>query len=390
VENGAELDWSMGEGLAFGSLLLEGNTCRLSGQDVERGTFSHRHHVLHDQLVDGKTHTPLNELEGAAPYYVHNSHLSEYAVLGFELGFSQHDPYSLVCWEGQFGDFANTAQCIIDQFIASGEEKWGKQAGLTMLLPHGYEGMGPEHSSCRIERFLQMCNDDEDEYQPGNPAFAVQQSYNCNMQIANATTPANMFHLLRRQVHRNFRKPLIVATPKSLLRDPRARSTLDDMAPGTSFLRVIPEANPAIYTEGEVNEGVKRVVFCTGKVYYDMVQLRDEKEIDDVAIVRVEQISPFPSDLVHATCDAFPNAEVVWAQEEPKNMGCWSYVRRRIEAALKASDSTAVRPRFVGRAASASPATGDKYKHKHEQESLVEQAVLFDFEGSPRSETVAM
>lgn len=391
LASGADLDWSMGEGLAFGSLLLEGNTVRLSGQDVERGTFSHRHHVLHDQNTDMRTWEPLSNLgDDQAPYYVHNSHLSEYAVLGFELGFSQHNPYSLVLWEAQFGDFANTAQCIIDQFITSGEEKWGKQTGLVMLLPHGYEGMGPEHSSCRIERFLQMASDDESVYDEDNGDFALKQVQDCNIQMCNVTTPANYFHLLRRQVHRDFRKPLVIATPKSLLRDPRARSTLDDMGPGTRFKRLIPEQDTSIY-DGSSNENVKRLVLCSGKVYYDMIKLRDEQAIDDVAIARVEQISPFPFDLVHRHADEFPNAEVVWCQEEPKNQGSWAYVRRRIETALgKSENHVGARPRFVGRPASASTATGDKYGHIAEQNSLVEQAVLTDLQGSPRTEQVEM
>jgi len=392
VEAGADFDWAMAEGMAFGSLLLEGNTVRLSGQDVERGTFSHRHHVLHDQKVDGKTYNALRQLSpDQAEYYVHNSHLSEYAVLGFELGFSQHDPYSLILWEAQFGDFANTAQCIIDQFISSGEEKWGRQAGLVMLLPHGYEGMGPEHSSCRVERFLQMCDDDEHTY-PEHDNFSLAQVENCNMQVVNCTTPANYFHALRRQVHRDFRKPLVVVSPKSLLRHPQARSTFEDMAEGTRFKRLIPETSEAIHSSQDaVNTDVKRLVLCTGKVYYELLEMREANQLEDVAIARVEQISPFPFDLVKMHADNFPNAEVVWCQEEPKNMGCWGYVRRRIETALNETEHhTGRRPRYVGRIPSASTATGDKYVHKAEQSSLVEQAILNEFEGSPRSSRVEL
>mmetsp|Transcript_21593 Transcript_21593/g.64324 ORF Transcript_21593/g.64324 Transcript_21593/m.64324 type:complete len:987 (-) Transcript_21593:527-3487(-) len=373
IENGAELDWATGEALAFGSLLLENNDVRLSGQDVERGTFSQRHHVLHDQEADLKEHNGLAELakaEGGGIYSVSNSHLSEYAVLGFELGYAQHSPYSLVCWEAQFGDFANTAQCIIDQFIVAGEDKWGRQNGLVMLLPHGYEGMGPEHSSCRLERFLQMCDDDESVYPDVD---AKDQIAAHNIQVVNATTPANYFHVLRRQVHRDFRKPLIIATPKSLLRHPDARSTLEEMGPGTRFKRVIPETDSEISKDGGGNPDVRRVVLCSGKVYYDLLDYRRKAEIKDVAIARVEQISPFPFDLVDRFVSDYPNADVVWCQEEPKNMGAWGYVRTRIETALTKSGAHAhTRPAYRGRKASAATATGGKYVHPAEQTELIE------------------
>lgn len=312
-------------------------------------------------------------------------------VLGFELGFSQHNPYSLVVWEAQFGDFVNTAQCIIDQFIASGEAKWGRSTGLVMLLPHGYEGAGPEHSSCRIERFLQLCDDNESVFPDGDETdFAINQASSCNMQIANCTTPANFFHLLRRQVLRNFRKPLVVATPKSLLRNPLARSTLEEMGPGTRFKRLIPETDTEIYN-GEPNPAVTRLVFCSGKVYYDMLTFREQHNITDVALARVEQISPFPYDLVARHVDDFPNAEVVWCQEEPKNMGSWAYVRRRMETAmLRSEHHVGGRPRYIGRNAMASTATGDKKVHVAEQNSLVEQACLVNLEGSPRASTVEL
>ncbi|PAV80648.1 hypothetical protein WR25_22871 isoform B [Diploscapter pachys] len=292
------LDWACGEALAFGSLLKEGNHVRLSGQDVERGTFSHRHHVLHDQKVDQKIYNPLNDLmEGQAEYTVCNSSLSEYAVLGFELGYSMVDPNSLVIWEAQFGDFSNTAQCVIDQFISSGQSKWIRQSGLVMLLPHGYEGMGPEHSSARPERFLQMCNEDDEinlEATFGG-TFEAQQLHDTNWIVANCSTPANIFHLLRRQVIMPFRKPAIVMSPKSLLRHPAARSPVEDFLPGTGFRRVI-------FEQGEPSHdpvNVQRVIFCTGKVYYDLVSARKHLGMEKLAaICRIEQISPFPYDLI--------------------------------------------------------------------------------------------
>ena len=363
-------DWATGEALAFGSLLLEGKHVRLSGQDVERGTFSHRHHMYHDQKVDGKTYQPLAHLsEDQAPYTVTNSHLSEYAVLGFELGYAGADPNALVCWEAQFGDFANTAQCIIDQFIAAGQAKWGRQNGLVMMLPHGYEGMGPEHSSARLERFLQMCDDDEDVYPPISES-RITQIERSNMQVVNPTTPANMFHLLRRQLHRDFRKPLIVMTPKSLLRHPLAKSSLNDVAEGTRFTRFYPETDTSIFA-GDENHGVRKLILCTGKLYYELVQEREALGATDVAIARVEQISPFPFDLVHRHADNFPGAEIVWAQEEPRNMGAWGYVDPRIETALSESTHHAGgRPTYVGRASAASTATGDKTVHKREVKQL--------------------
>lgn len=381
-EDGGSIDWATGEALAFGSLLLEGTHVRLSGQDVERGTFSHRHHVIHCQENDGETFKPLDHLsEDQSPYVVCNSHLSEYGVLGFELGYSQANPHALIIWEAQFGDFANTAQCIIDQFIASGEDKWGRQSGLVMQLPHGYEGMGPEHSSARLERFLQLSSDDEDVYPEyesvdgEEPCFALQQIQESNWQVINCTTPANIFHALRRQVHRPFRKPLIVMTPKSLLRHPLAKSTLDEVSTGTRFRRVIPETDPEIYS-GESNEDVRKIIFCSGKVYYDLLEARQHKKIKDVAIARVEQISPFPFDLVHKHVDEFPNAEIVWAQEEPKNMGAWSYVSPRMDTVLRKSDvHDRKRVSYVGRKASASTAAGDKVVHKREFKKVMDKAL---------------
>jgi 2-oxoglutarate dehydrogenase E1 component len=361
------VDWSIGEALAFGSLLKEGTHVRLSGQDVERGTFSHRHHVLHDQKIDQKIYNPLNDLaEGQAEYTVCNSSLSEYAVLGFELGYSMVDPNSLVIWEAQFGDFANTAQCIIDQFISSGQSKWIRQSGLVMLLPHGYEGMGPEHSSARPERFLQMCNEDDEidlNKTAFGPTFEAQQLHDTNWIVANCTTPANIYHLLRRQSTMPFRKPAVVMSPKSLLRHPQARSPIEDFLPGTHFKRIIPDSSI------ENSSNVQRLIFCTGKVYYDLVAARKYiKKEDKVAIVRVEQISPFPYDLIQEECRKYPGAELFWAQEEHKNMGAWCFVQPRINSLLS-PDGRGVK--YAGRQPSSSPATGNKYTHMQEQKEMM-------------------
>ncbi|XP_037934152.1 2-oxoglutarate dehydrogenase-like, mitochondrial isoform X2 [Teleopsis dalmanni] len=327
-----QVDWALGEAMAFGTLLKEGIHVRLSGQDVERGTFSHRHHVLHHQLVDKATYNSLQHLyPDQAPYSVSNSSLSEYAVLGFEHGYSMTNPNALVLWEGQFGDFANTAQCIIDQFISSGQAKWVRQSGLVMLLPHGMEGMGPEHSSGRVERFLQMSSDDPDYFPPESDEFAIRQLHDINWIVANCTTPANLFHILRRQIALPFRKPLILMTPKSLLRHPEARSSFCDMVEGTEFQRIIPDNGPA----GENPDCVKKVVFCSGKVYYDLTKARAERELEnEVAIVRLEQISPFPFDLIKEQGNIYKNAELIWAQEEHKNQGPWPYVQQRFLTAF--------------------------------------------------------
>ncbi|ETN77778.1 oxoglutarate dehydrogenase (succinyl-transferring), E1 component [Necator americanus] len=363
------LDWACGEALAFGSLLKEGTHVRLSGQDVERGTFSHRHHVLHDQTIDQKIYNPLNDLqEGQAEYTVCNSSLSEFAVLGFELGYSMVDPNSLVIWEAQFGDFANNAQCIIDQFVASGQSKWIRQSGIVMLLPHGYEGMGPEHSSARPERYLQLCNEDDQidlEKVAFGGTFEAQQLHDTNWIVANCTTPANIFHLFRRQVTMPFRKPAVVMTPKSLLRHPLARSPVQDFLPGTHFQRVIPEVGPP--SQNAAN--VQRVVFCTGKVYYDLLSARKHVGKDDaVAICRVEQISPFPYDLIQAECQKYPAAEIIWSQEEHKNMGAWGFVQPRFNSLLQSENRVI---RYTGRHPSASPATGNKFTHILEQRDMM-------------------
>jgi 2-oxoglutarate dehydrogenase E1 component len=350
ITTGEGIDWATGEALAFGTLLLEGHNVRLSGEDVQRGTFSHRHAVLVDQTTQAE-YTPLNHLrEGQAHFEAFNSLLSEAGVLGFDYGYSLADPSTLVLWEAQFGDFANGAQVIIDQFIASGESKWLRMSGLVMLLPHGYEGQGPEHSSARLERYLQLCAER-------------------NMQVCNFTTPANYFHALRRQLKRNYRKPLIVMTPKSLLRHKLAVSTLDEFGPDASFRHVIPEIDPIAE-----DEAVKRVVFCTGKVYYDLLAARREEKIDSVALVRVEQLYPFPRVSLPKIIARYPNAEIVWCQEEPQNMGAWTWIDRRLEEAAAAADRR-VRPRYVGRREAASPATGFYKVHNAEQAVLVEEAL---------------
>jgi len=357
VENRV-VDWALGEAMSFGSLLKEGIHVRLSGQDVERGTFSHRHHVLHHQKVDKATYRPLcNLYPDQAPYTVSNSSLSEFGVLGFELGYSMTNPNALVCWEAQFGDFFNTAQTIIDQFISSGQAKWVRQSGLVLLLPHGMEGMGPEHSSARVERFLQMCSDDPETIPDLESPSSVKQLHDINWIVANVSTPANYYHILRRQIALPFRKPLIIMTPKSLLRHPEAKSSFDEMVVGTEFKRIIPEENG--------NSGMKRLIFCSGKVYYDLKKARADRELNDqMAIARIEQISPFPYDLVKAEVEKYPNAELYWAQEEHKNMGPWTYVQPRINNLLKKEI------KYAGRPVAASPATGSKHQHLKEQAQL--------------------
>jgi 2-oxoglutarate dehydrogenase E1 component len=366
IEKGEGLDWATAEHLAFGTLLTEGFPVRLSGQDCGRGTFSQRHSHIIDQQT-GERYTPLNHLaEGQKKYEVIDSMLSEEAVLGFEYGYSLSAPNTLVMWEAQFGDFVNGAQVIIDQFISSGERKWLRMSGLVMLLPHGYEGQGPEHSSARPERFLQLCAED-------------------NMQVANCSTPANYFHILRRQIHRNFRSPLVIMTPKSLLRHKRCVSTLAAMGPGSSFHRLLwDDADAATRPEGEIrqtdvqlqpDDKIRRVVLCTGKVYYDLLEARETKGVDDVYLLRVEQLYPFPYKAMMAELARFPNAEVVWCQEEPRNMGYWTFVEPNIEYVLGKIEGQAKRPRYVGRVPTASTATGILAKHKQQQDALVDEAL---------------
>lgn len=367
-------DWALGEAMGFGTLLMEGTHVRLSGQDVERGTFSHRHHVLHDQEVDLNTYVPLNNLAvDQANYTVCNSSLSEYAVLGFELGYSLTNPNSLVIWEAQFGDFANTAQCIIDQFIASGQAKWIRQTGMVMLLPHGYEGMGPEHSSARLERFLQLSDEDPDMIPNEDENVAMTQLKNINMIVSNPTTPANFFHLLRRQTKLPFRKPLIVMTPKALLRLPECQSSFDEMGPGTSFSRVYQEAGVA----SQQPENVKRILFCSGKVYYDLIKERTKLGLDDqIAVCRIEQISPFPFDLVRQELEKYKNARVSYVQEEHKNGGAYEYAKARLQTILDGMDDSRLNEiSYVGRDTAASTATGSKVEHYKQLEKFLGEAM---------------
>ncbi|HEY8612329.1 MAG TPA: 2-oxoglutarate dehydrogenase E1 component, partial [Roseomonas sp.] len=351
VESGEGIDWATGEALAFGTLLLEGHRVRLSGEDVQRGTFSQRHAYLVDQATQAE-YVPLNNIrEGQKRLECFNSLLSEFGVLGFDYGYSLADPNTLVLWEGQFGDFANGAQVIIDQFIASAETKWLRMSGLVMLLPHGYEGQGPEHSSARLERYLQLCAER-------------------NMRVANITTPANYFHALRRQLKANYRKPLVLMTPKSLLRHKLAVSPLAEFGPGSSFQVVLPETDELV-----APEKVKRVVLCTGKVYYDLLQERRDKGVKDVAIIRLEQLYPFPRISLARVLAPYSKAEVVWCQEEPENTGGWNFLDRRIEGVLTQVGGKARRPSYAGRPAAASPATGLAKVHAQQQEALVRQAL---------------
>ncbi len=359
VETGDGIDWAMAEHLAFGTLMSERYPVRLSGQDVERGTFSQRHSVLYDQETE-RRFTPLKHISAdQGRFEVINSMLSEEAVLGFEYGYSLAEPNTLVMWEAQFGDFANGAQVVFDQFLSSGERKWLRMSGLVCLLPHGYEGQGPEHSSARLERFLQMSAED-------------------NWQVANCTTPANYFHILRRQIHRKFRKPLILMTPKSLLRHKRVISRLDEMGPGTTFHRVLwddAQLAPGQKITLKPDEKIRRVVLCSGKVYYDLFDGREAGGHDDVYLMRVEQLYPFPARTLIQELARFPNAEVVWAQEEPRNMGSWSFVESLLEWVLDHAKTASRRPRYIGRPASAATATGQASKHASEQRSVVEQAM---------------
>mmetsp|Transcript_8973 Transcript_8973/g.15204 ORF Transcript_8973/g.15204 Transcript_8973/m.15204 type:complete len:1007 (-) Transcript_8973:232-3252(-) len=372
IEKGAGIDWGTAEALAFASLLKEGNHVRLTGQDVERGTFSHRHAKITDQKT-GEKHFSLNTIaEDQAKIVVRNSILSEFAVLGFEHGYSLENPNSLILWEAQFGDFVNGAQVMIDQFIASGEDKWHRQCGMVMLLPHGYDGQGAEHSSCRVERFLQSLDDDEDVIPEEMDEDNRRQIQSHNLQVVNCTTPANYFHVLRRQVHRQFRKPLVVVAPKALLRDKRCTSTLEEFDESTKFKRVIGEEDPEVCANPDK---VRRVIFCTGKVYFDLAEERKKRGATDIAIVRLEQIAPFPFDRIQENINAYPNAEVMWSQEEPKNMGCWSYVAPRISTSYRALKGTEMKPAYSGREASAATATGlGGKKHNAELRAFLDAA----------------
>ncbi len=360
-ETGEGFDWATGEALAFGSLQTEGFPVRLSGQDCTRGTFSHRHSGLINQDNEDRYY-PLNHIrEGQANYEVIDSMLSEYAVLGFEYGYSLAEPNALTLWEAQFGDFANGAQIMFDQFISSGESKWLRMSGLVCLLPHGYEGQGPEHSSARLERFLTMCGGD-------------------NWIVANCTTPANYFHILRRQMHRSYRKPLIMMTPKSLLRHKLAVSKAEEFTTGSSFHRVLWDdaQHGNSDTKLVADDKIKRVVMCSGKVYFDLLEERDARGINDVYILRYEQFYPFPAQSSVQELGRFKNAEMVWCQEEPKNQGAWSFMEPNIEWALTHIKAKHTRPVYAGRAASASPATGLASKHKAEQAALVNDALTVE------------
>jgi 2-oxoglutarate dehydrogenase E1 component len=360
-QTGKGFDWATAEAVAFGSLLVEGYPVRLSGQDCTRGTFSQRHSAFVDQTTEDR-HYPLNHIRaGQSRYEVIDSMLSEYAVLGFEYGYSLAEPNALVMWEAQFGDFANGAQIMFDQFISSGESKWLRMSGLVCLLPHGFEGQGPEHSSARLERFLQQCAQD-------------------NWIIANCSTPANYFHALRRQLHRDFRKPLVLMTPKSLLRHPLCISLAEDFTTGSTFHRVLWDDAQKGHSETKLvtDKKIRRVVISSGKVYFDLLAERDKRGIDDVYLLRLEQFYPFPAQAMTKELDRFKDAEIIWCQEEPKNQGAWSFVEPNIEWVLGRIKAKHPRPRYVGRTASASPATGLASRHKAEQEALVNDALTLE------------
>lgn len=360
IERGEGIDWAMAEHLAFGTLVCEGYPVRLSGQDCERGTFSQRHSVLINQENE-RRYTPLRHVApDQAMFEVINSMLSEEAILGFEYGYSLAEPNALVCWEAQFGDFANGAQVVFDQFISSGERKWLRMSGLVCLLPHGYEGQGPEHSSARLERFLQLCAED-------------------NWQVANCTTPANYFHILRRQLHRKFRKPLILMTPKSLLRHKRVVSKLDDFAEGSTFHRVLwddAEMLPDQKIKLKKDKDIQGIVLCSGKVYYDLYEAREEAGIDDVVIIRLEQLYPYPARAIMEIFERFSKAkDIVWCQEEPKNMGGWTFIQPNIEWTLDRVKHKQRKVRYAGRSALAATATGLMSQHLREQKELVTDAL---------------
>ncbi len=357
-ETGEGFDWATAEALAFGSLLRDGHPVRLSGQDCERGTFSQRHSVLYDQQDEGRF-IPLNHVsEGQERYEVINSMLSEEAVLGFEYGYTLSEPRGLTMWEGQFGDFANGAQVVFDQFLSSGERKWLRMSGLVMLLPHGYEGQGPEHSSARLERYLQACAED-------------------NIQVANCSTPANYFHILRRQVKRSFRKPLILMTPKSLLRNKRCVSRIEEMGADSTFHRVLwddAQSNPNSETKLVSDDKIRRVIMCSGKVYYDLLEEREKRGIDDVYLLRVEQLYPFPAKALIKELSRFKQADMVWCQEEPKNQGAWFFVEPYLEWVLNQIDAKTKRAAYVGRAASAATATGLMSRHLAQLQAFLDDA----------------
>ena len=358
VSDEKRIDWSTAEALAFGSLLEEGYPVRLVGQDSGRGTFSQRHSVLRSQL-DNSRYIPLNNISKKQKHFeIVDSFLSELAVLGFEYGYSLVEPNTLTLWEAQFGDFANGAQVVIDQFIASGERKWSRASGLVMLLPHGYEGQGPEHSSARLERFLQLCSND-------------------NMQVMNCTTPANYFHALRRQIHRDFRKPLIIMTPKSLLRNKLCVSNLEDFSKENSFHRVLWDHAVDTTENGFIklkkSKHIEKVILCSGKIYFDLLVAREKLKNDKVIIFRIEQLYPFPVKSLAKEIKKFAkNAEFFWCQEEPKNMGAWFSVRDYIQWTLKHIGAKNKEINYIGRDPAASPATGYAKRHLSQQKKIIE------------------
>ncbi|KAI1825175.1 oxoglutarate dehydrogenase [Xylaria intraflava] len=374
VLEGQNIDWSTAEALAIGSLVTEGHHIRISGQDVERGTFSQRHAVFHDQENE-ETYTPLQHIsKDQGKFVISNSSLSEFGALGFEYGYSLSSPNALVMWEAQFGDFANNAQCIIDQFIASGESKWMQRTGLVMSLPHGYDGQGPEHSSGRMERYLQLCNEDPRIFP--SPAKLERQHQDCNMQLVYMTTPANLFHVLRRQMHRQFRKPLVMFFSKSLLRHPLARSNIEEFSsPDAHFQWIIPDPE---HETGAIKspEEIDRVILCSGQVWAALHKYRADNKIDNVAFTRIEQLHPFPWEQLRENLDQYKNAKtIVWCQEEPLNAGAWSFTQPRIETLLnqtKYHDHKHVM--YAGRNPSSSVASGTKSVHKKEEEELLQKA----------------
>jgi len=390
IETGKDIDWGTAEALAYGSLLLERTITdspqhvRITGQDVQSGTFAHRHCVIRDQKT-AETYCFLNNLGDIAPqakFIARNSILAEYAVLGFELGYSYENPNALCIWEAQFGDFANTAQVMIDQFISAGEHKWLQQTGLVLLLPHGYEGQGAEHSSCRLERFLQLCDDDEDDIPDFAEDFGRNQAQKANWQVMNVSTPANVFHALRRQQARDFRKPLVIASTKSLFRHKSCKSDLEEFAPGTTFRRLIAERDQEIASNPDK---VDRLIFCSGKLYYELVEERERLGLKNVAICTVEQIAPFPFDRVRAQMELYKNVDIgdgvhpgqiLWVQEEPKNMGPWQYVKPRFVTTAREGLNHDLVMRYVGRRAAASPATGYAKVHAAEQSAIIKEALV--------------
>ena len=358
LEDGKAIDWSTAESLAFGTLLTEGFSVRLSGQDSGRGTFSQRHAVLRNQ-ENHERYIPLNNISnGQKKFEIIDSLLSELAVLGFEFGYSLSEPETLVLWEAQFGDFANGAQIIIDQFISSGESKWGRASGLVMLLPHGYEGQGPEHSSARLERFLQLCAGE-------------------NIQVVNCTTPSNYFHVLRRQMHREFRKPLIIMTPKSLLRYKRCFSNISEFSKKSSFHRVLEDdAYSKVNNLLELkkrDDKIKKVVMCSGKIYYDLIEAREKYKNNNVTFIRIEQLYPFPAKTLANILKRYTKAKFIWCQEEPKNMGAWNTVRNYIDRTLEIVNFGDKSVKYVGRKASSSTATGNLNKHLAQQKEILEK-----------------